>query len=891
MRTVEPVEASPRLPLSSGGAGVQWHSSVVNAVLATLRTDHGGLSEGEAAARLTQWGPNRLTPPAPTSLFAILRAQLTGVVVWLLIVAAALALAMGDRLEAAAIAAVLVINTAIGFLTEWRARRAMEALSQLDVSRASVVRDGRLRLIAADELVPGDVIEIAAGHGVPADARLIATTDLRVTEAALTGESMPVSKSAHVVLDRDTPLAERANLVFKGTTAATGIGRAVVIGTGARTEVGRIGTLVGSVEPEPTPLERRLDALGRRLVWLALGVAAVVAGLGAAQGAPLGLVIETGLALAVAAVPEALPAVATIALAVGMRRMARRHALVRRLPVVEALGSTTVVCTDKTRTLTSGDMTVVRVWAGGRASDPLELTGTEIDADAVGVLRAAAFASRPQAAEASGALRDPVDAAVIEARDRVELDAGAAAPAGARVGLVPFSSDRKFMAVFHSDGATTMAFAKGAPGAILERSASLAVGGGRTTPLNDDTRDRLMAVNAGLANDGLRVLAVASGITRGAAESEVRDLVFRGFIGLADPPAPGVRETIAALRAAGLRTVMLTGDQRLTAEAVGRSLGVLDAGESCVDGRELDGLEPERRDELIGRSHAFSRVTPQHKLIIVSTLQAGGEIVAMLGDGINDAAALKRADVGVAMGVRGTDVAKEAAAIVLQNDRFETIAAAVEEGRIIFDNIRKFVFYLFSCNVAEVLVLLIAGTLGLPLPLGPLQLLWLNLLTDTFPALALALEPGDPEVMRRPPRDPEDAVLSRAFIGTVFAFGSLITLSTLGAFAWGLARSPEQAPTMAFMTLALAQIFHLGNARSGGPVLRFASAVSNPSALLGVGVSIALQAMTALVPALAALLHVVSLPAASWIVVVALAAVPAVAGQVWKVVQDARRGV
>ncbi|HET7216591.1 MAG TPA: cation-transporting P-type ATPase [Vicinamibacterales bacterium] len=891
MTAVEPVAAPPRPPEPPSGGVDGWHSEPLDAVLASLRTSHAGLSGREAAERLAEYGPNKLTPPKPTSVFAILRAQLTGIVVGLLIIAAALALAMGDRLESAAIAAVLVINTAIGFLTEWRARRAMEALSQLDVSRASVVRDGRLQLIAAEALVPGDLIEVNAGHGVPADARLIATTDLRVTEAALTGESMPVSKTAHALLERDTPLAERVNTIFKGTTVAAGIGRAIVTGTGPRTEVGRIGTLVSSVEPEPTPLERRLDALGRRLVWMALGVAAVVAALGAAQGAPLGLVIETGLALAVAAVPEALPAVATIALAVGMRRMARRHALVRRLPVVEALGSTTVVCTDKTRTLTSGEMTVVRVWAGGRASDPLELVDHALDADAANVVRAAALASRAQAAEASGALRDPVDAAVLEADSRIELDAGATFTPGSPAGLVPFSSDRKFMAVFYSHGAVLSTCAKGGPGAILDRSALVAGAGGTTALLTDEERDRLMVINAGFANDGLRVLAVASGIAHGTTENDVRDLTFRGFIGLADPPAPGVRETIATLRDAGLRTVMLTGDQRLTAEAIGRSLGVLGAGEACVDGRELDGIEPSRRDELIGRSSAFSRVTPQHKLVIVSSLQARGEIVAMLGDGINDAAALKRADVGVAMGVRGTDVAKEAAAIVLQNDRFETIAAAVEEGRVIFDNIRKFVFYLFSCNVAEVLVLLIAGTLGLPLPLTPLQLLWLNMVTDTFPALALALEPGDPDVMRRPPRDPGDAVLSRAFITTVLAFGMLITLSTLASFAWGLAYSPGSASTMAFMTLALAQILHLGNARSGGPVLRFERAVSNPYALLGAGVSIGLQMLTAFLPPLAALLHVAAMSTREWIVVIALAALPAIIGQLSKVVRSARGSV
>jgi Ca2+-transporting ATPase len=675
-------------------------------------------------------------------------------------------------------------------------------------------------------------------------------------------------------------------MVFKGTTVAAGFGRAFVTGTGASTEVGRIGTLTASLEPERTPLERQLDALGRRLVWLTLAVAALVAVLSARQGASVALTIETALALAVAAVPEALPAVATIALAVGMRRMARRHALVRRLPSVESLGSTTVVCTDKTRTLTSGEMTVVRVWTAGQSSDPRGVdAGTS--AGVAGVLHAAALCSRAQVADlVAGALRDPVDAAILDAAARLSppKDLGIHQTP---VSVIPFSSERKWMAAFYDDRRRHVVFLKGAPRAVLDRCTSAVTIDGPTV-LNDNARHALHHVNDGLAAEGLRVLAVASGVVPHASDTALHDLTLLGFVGLADPPAAGVAETIAHLRAAGLRTVMLTGDQRLTAEAVGRAVGLLDEKETCVDGRILDSLAPRERDELIGRTAAFSRVTPEHKLTVVGSLQAQGEIVAMLGDGVNDAAALRKADVGVAMGVRGTDVAKQAAAIILQDDRFVTIAAAVEEGRIIFDNIRKFVFYLFSCNVAEVFVLLTASLAGLPIPLSPLQLLWLNMITDTFPALALALEPGDRDVMRRAPRDPKEAMLSRRFIVSVLVFAALITLSTIAAYLWALSYAPGRAPTMAFMTLALAQIGHLGNARSREHVLAFRQIVSNSYALAGVGIALALQIAAAFFVPLRDLLDVVVLDATDWIAIVVLSALPAIVGQIFKLASRSR---
>ena len=864
--------------MQSQNRNVPYAASIPDVLSATGTTEK-GLSQQEADARLLQYGENRLAPAAPVPVFSILRDQLASVVVLLLFVAAVISLTLGDFIEATAIAAVLLINTAIGFVTEWRARRAMEALRQLDVLRASVTRDGHLQLVDADRLVPGDLIEVTAGHGVPADARLIVTADLRVTEAALTGESLPVSKKSDARLDVPTDLADRVNMVFKGTTVVAGFGRAVVTATGAGTEVGRIGTLVGGVTAERTPLERRLDALGRRLVWLTLGIAAIVAILGIRQHADPLVVIETAIALAVAAVPEALPAVATIALAVGMRRMARRQALVRRLPAVETLGSTTVVCTDKTRTLTSGEMSVVRVWAAGREWDPLDVSD-EPDRDVTGVLLAAGHASRQQMTdEDAGPLRDPVDGAVLQAIERLAKEPG---PLDARrVGLIPFTSDRKWMAGFYQHDGAVVTFVKGAPRAVFDMSATAITKQG-LAPLDSSTRHSLEGINDHLASEGLRVLGVASGSVTDSCETAVQGLTFLGFIGLADPPAAGVRETVAALRTAGLRTIMLTGDQRLTAAAVGRAVGLLNDQEHSLDGRDIEHLDATALDSAIARTSVFSRVTPEHKLIIVRALQARGEIVAMLGDGINDAAALKKADVGVAMGVRGTDVAKEAAAIVLQDDRFETIAAAVEEGRVIFDNIRKFVFYLFSCNVAEVLVLLSAGVASLPLPLAPLQLLWLNMVTDTFPALALALEPGDNDVMQRPPRDPQEAILSPAFITSVLAFGLLITSSTVAAFLYGLAHAPERASTMAFMTLALAQIAHLGNARSSGPVLRIRPALANPYALVGVAVALALQGIAAFVPPLAEILRVVPLDLAEWMIVIVLGSLPALVGQLVK---------
>lgn len=863
------------------------HATPLEGVLSELHSGVAGLSDGEARTRLTRFGPNRLEPARPVPPLVILLNQLRSVVVVLLIAAGAISLALGERLEAGAIGAVLLLDTVIGFMTEWRARRSMDALLRLEVPRASVVRAGHLRSVDAAELVPGDVVQIDAGDEVPADARLIEATDLRTNEAALTGESLPVAKTSGV-LDVDTPLAERRNMVYKGTTVAAGTARAVVTGTGAGTELGRIGTLVATVSAGPTPLEQRLDDLGKRVVWLAIGVAAAVAALEWARGGPVGLVLETGIALAVAAVPEALPAVATIALAIGMHRMAQRRVLIRRLPVVETLGSTTVVCSDKTRTLTSGVMTVVAIWAAGREITLPSMSGPGDSAALEPSLRTAALASRPRGVSRDGdraPAGDPVDLAVLAAAEQAGIDRAALLRHLPPLGTVPFSSHRKLMASFHARDGDTVAFVKGAPQRVVDLCSRIRTANDERQ-LDEDGRAGLIATNEKLAARGLRVLAVASGTTSGPAEDALVDLTFEAFLGLADPPAAGAKETIARLRDAGLRTVMITGDQRRTADAVGRELGLLTRGDEVMDGAQLDRVDGVDRESRIGRVAAFSRVTPEHKLAIVTALQAQGQIVAMLGDGVNDAPALKKADVGVAMGLRGTDVAKEAAGVVLQDDRFESVAAAVEEGRVIFDNIRKVVFYLFSCNIAEILVLLVAGLTSLPPPLAPLQLLWLNMITDTFPALALAVEPGDPDVMQRPPRDPDEALLSRGFVISVFVYGGVITVSTLAAYAWGLRASPEHAQTIAFMTLAFAQIAHLGNARSPAPVLLPARAAANRYAIGAVLVSVGLQTAVLEVPLLTAALRVHPLTGREWMVVLVCAVVPAIAGQAYKLARS-----
>lgn len=871
-----------------------WHAETGENVCGVLHTSPVGLDDGTAAERRKEYGANVLRLAPPTAAWRILVAQFRSVVVLLLAGAALIAWLTSDPLDAWAIGAVLFLNAAIGFTTEMRARRAIESLTTLTPRRATVKRPGHTVGVDVDAgtLVPGDVVIVEAGSAVPADARLLSETGLRVNESPLTGESVPVSKTT-AALPPATALADRANMIYTGTTVADGRAAAVVVATGMQTEIGRIGGLVSAIKEGRTPLELRLDALGHRLVWLALGIAIVVGALGWWQGLPWSVVVATSLALAVAAVPEGLPAVATIALAVGVRRMARRRALVRRVPAVESLGAVTVVCTDKTGTLTAGNMVATRLWVGGVHH---EITGTGYDptgtitpplsAGARLTVEAAVLAGRGDAVqEPDGwtAHGDPTDVALLVLGRRVGVDRAELSTRWPETGEVPFTSDLRLMATFHRDTTASTAgpmraAVKGAPQAILDRCSLWIDDGGNASPLTDEVRATIHAVNATFASEGLRVIGAADARSPETTESALHDMTFLGLAGLIDPPADGVRETIAQFKQAGIRTVMITGDQALTARAIGLELGVITADEEVVTGQTVDDWSDQALADALSTVGAYSRVSPDAKLRIVAGLQARGEIVAVLGDGVNDAAALKQADVGVAMGRRGTDVARDAADVVLQDDWFPTIGAAIEEGRVIYDNIRKFVFYLFSCNLAEIIVLLVAGVCGAA-PLSAIQILWLNLVTDTFPALALAMEPADPDVMTRPPRSPNAALLTRRFLRSVATHATLLAAVTLGAYVWARSAHPTHAATVAFMTLALAQLFHLGTARSHDAVVAPRRVVANPWALGAVALVVGLQIAAVTVAPLQRVLKTESLGVVEWAVVVVAAALPAVLAQ------------
>ena len=708
----------------------------------------------------------------------------------LLLVAAALAWGLGERAEAVAILAALVLNAAIGFSTEWRAQVSLAKLRALIVRTARVRRDGKDVPVPAVALVPGDVILLEAGSQIPADARLVKATALRIDEAPLTGESSAIDKSADDALAADVRLAERTTMVYLATRVLAGSGLAMVTATGFGTELGRIGQLVALAG------ERQVEHLGRRLVGLALGVCALIAALGILQGESIALMLETAVSLAIAAIPEGLPAVTAVALAAGLWRLARAGALVRRLPAVETLGSTTVICADKTGTMTENRMTVVRLVAGERTIDvdrgdtgrgELLEQGTRVSAVAdpeIARLLTVAALVNDATIEADGngfrGQGDPTEIALLAIAVKAGLDLRALTECWPRRHEIPFDPKIRLMATYHDTPSGGHAvLVKGAPGEILRRSAWQEEAAGRVA-LDESARARLLETNRRLASQGLRVLALAWRPDDWGDGASPSDLTFLGFAGLADPVRPGVKEAIARCAEAGIETLMLTGDQQSTAEAVGHELGI----------------PPEA---------IRSRVTPEGKLELVRGLQNRGEIVAMTGDGVNDAPALARADIGIAMGRQGTDVARNAADLVLTDDNFATIAAAVEEGRVIYANLRKVIQFLFSCNLSEVLTIFVAIILGLPAPLLPLQILWVNLVTDILPALALIRDPAAPDVMRRPPRVAGEPIVTRAFAARILGEGALLAAGVLSAYVWAVSQDGvgTRANTLAFLALVL----------------------------------------------------------------------------------------
>ena len=900
----------------------EWHACDVHTVVERLGTDGlRGLTNEEAARRLAEHGPNELEDRGLKSAWRVLWEQLIAAMVIVLIVAAVVSALLGDMKDAAAILVIVVLNALLGFRQEYKAEKAMAALKALAVPAVRVRREGKVDEISARDVVPGDVVLIETGNLVPADGRLIESFNLRVQEASLTGESEPVEKDRDAVADRDAVLADRRNMVHMGTMVTYGRALAVVTETGMSTEIGRIASMIQTVESEATPLQRRLNRLGRTLAVAALFLVAVIFCLGLLRGEEMRRMFLVAISMAVAAVPEGLPAVVTIALALGSQRMLKRHALIRKLPAVETLGSVTVICSDKTGTLTQNRMTVTVLDAAdhkveletglgertsfshsskGAPNGPLDpphavallLMGGALCNDAVLKEKDDSGDNDVDQIEAVG---DPTETALVVAAARWGFRKSQLERVLPRVGEVPFDSDRKRMTTVHRLGPriceaegpyksileripglrdlSFMAFIKGGVDSVLSVSAGVLTDY-QVEPLSNEWRNRALEANDELAAKGMRVLGMAY---RGLPASPLdhrqetleRDAVFLGVFGIIDPARPEARRAVETCKAAGIRPIMITGDHPLTAQYIAGNLGIASNGRTLT-GRDLSGMTSEALESVVDEVSVYARVSPEHKLRIVEALQNRHHIVAMTGDGVNDAPALKKADIGVAMGITGTDVAKQVADMVLLDDNFATIVAAVEEGRVIYDNIRKFMKYLLTTNSGELYVMLLGPFLGMPLPLLPLQILWINLVTDGLPALALGVEPAEPDVMRRSPYDPKESILSRGVGRHVVWVGLVMGLIPLLTGFWYWRANDATWQTMVFTILTFAQMSHALAIRSSRYSLFTIGLLSNKPLLGAVMFTAMLQMALIYVPFLQRIFSTAPLPLGEMLCCIAL---------------------
>ncbi|MBX6312972.1 MAG: cation-translocating P-type ATPase [Isosphaeraceae bacterium] len=885
------------------------HAAPAEVVAAAIGADlEHGLSGPRAEELRRRFGPNQLAEVPPVPAWRRFLDQFREPVVLILIVAAILSGALGEWADTVAILAIVLLNGALGFLQEERAGRTLAALRKLSAPMARLRREGALRLLPARELVPGDLIELEAGDSVPADARLIHSHGLRVQEAALTGESTAVDKEAETLAPEDAALGDRRNMVYLGTVVAGGRARAVVVATGMATELGRIAGLLERYEPEPTPLQRRLSELGRVLVTVCLVAVTIIFALQMLRGEPFFESFLLAASLAVASVPEGLPAVVTLALALGLQRLVRRNALIRKLPSVETLGSVTVICSDKTGTLTRNEMTVRELVVGGHHfritgagytphGQFLRADGTGIDPrtdpDLMRALTIAAWCNNarvnPRADGSWEVIGDPTEGALIIAALKAEIEA---ADQGHHVLYeIPFDSERRAMSVVirGPEGATM--YTKGAPEVVLGKCIA-EWAGGHAVPLTPARREEILHASAELASRALRVLALADRRhdDEGRTIYEEDRLIFAGLIGMIDPPREEAKEAVLRCRRAGIRPIMITGDHPATALAIARELQITDEGGRAITGSELDAMSDADLAAAIGRIAVYARVSAEHKLRIVRAFQARGDVVAMTGDGVNDAPAVKAADIGIAMGLTGTDVTKEASDLVLTDDNFASIVNAVEEGRGIFDNIQKSLYYLLSCNTGEVLFMLFATLAGWPTPLTAIQLLWINLVTDSLPALALGMEPPERDIMRRRPRPPREPLITRRFGLLIVSQGLLIALATAVGFAVARREAGiEHARTVALSIMAYAQLFFSFSCRSRSRTLPELGLFSNPYLFGGITISGLLQLSVVVLPFTRSVFDVTAYPGREWGLVLVLALMPVTIIEITKLLRAAVR--
>jgi Ca2+-transporting ATPase len=899
----------------------ETYASTAEEVVAALGSNAAhGLASAEAARRLEQYGPNELKEAPREPLWKRLLAQFTSLIVLVLIGAAVVSALMAifqangnaeGWTDTIAIIAIVLINGILGFIQEERAEKSLAALKKLAAPKARVIRDGQAQMMESRLVVPGDIVEIETGDFVPADIRIVHQMNLQLDEAPLTGESTPVEKKHDIVLAPKTALGDRRNMAFMGTIATYGRGAGVVIGTGMNTEVGKIAGLLQAVSAPPTPLQERLEAVGKILVWATGIICVVIFTLDIARGPfttkNISEMFMTAVSLAVAAIPEGLPAVVTIALALGVQRMVRRHVLIRKLPSVETLGCVSVICTDKTGTLTQNVMTVRKLYVDGRTLEVTGASGLQGEVTDGGeraartptlerMLTAGAVCNNAKLAVSDEtktvkAVGDPTESALLVVAAKGGVDWAKAAETYERIGEIPFDSERKAMSVIVRDReGRPFLFTKGAPDVVARMCAGIEIDG-EAEPMDDARRSEILKANQDFASGALRVLAAAyKELSEDDTEPEENNLMFLGLFAMMDPPRLEVRDAIAQCRNAGIRTVMVTGDHKNTAIAVAKELGLWSEGDEVVSGVEIDEMSDDDLFRRVEKIRIFARVSAEHKMRVVKAWRRKGQVVAVTGDGVNDAPAIKEADIGIAMGITGTDVTKEASDMVLTDDNFASIVAAVEEGRSIYANIKKFIHFLLSCNIGEVLTMFIASLVpGMPVPLRAAQLLWINLVTDGFPALALGVDPAEKDVMKHKPRRSDERVIPGSEFGIMSIQGLVVALAALAAFhiGWSQEGFPKDecplAQTMAFTTLVITQLFHSFDCRSFRRSVFTKGFLSNPALIVAFVGSFVLQMLVVYVTPLGHFFRIVPLlDARDMAIVIALSLSPVLATEIIK---------
>ncbi|MFH2030464.1 MAG: cation-translocating P-type ATPase [Bacteroidota bacterium] len=876
--------------------GQKWYNFDIPAIYKKLNSSNEGFTTDKADALLNTHGKNEIALEDKSSPWLLLFEQFKGLLILILIVAAIISAAIGETVEATAIIVIVILAGILGFIQEFRAGKAIESLRKMAAPQATVLRDGIKKVISASEIVPGDIIMLISGDKIPADARIIESSNLRIDEAPLTGESLPVEKHNNKIDSENVGIGDRTNMLFMGTSVSYGRATAIVIGTGLETEFGHIAKLLQSTESRKTPLQINLDQLGKKIGIFSIILAAAMSALGILRGYEVVEMFVWGVAVAVAVIPEALPAVVTISIALGVRRMVKKRALIRKLPAVETLGATSIICSDKTGTLTQDEMTIRKIYTDGKF----------FEVDGAGYIPRGAFSYQDEIikplendylkrllelgtlcndthlneTEGSwGIIGDPTEGAVVVAAEKAGIDSEQLRKDFTRLNEIPFSSEAKRMSTVHEIDGKIYAFSKGAPEIITNTSSHIDLNGS-AVELTEETREKIFHSSNVMGRDALRVIAFSYKQIDDAAKfstADEKDMVFLGLVGMIDPPRPEVKQAILTCEHAGIKPIMITGDHEVTAVAVAKELGILKEGNS-LSGMELENLSDEEIDDAVLHTEVYARISPSHKLKIVSALMKKGYIVAMTGDGVNDAPALKRADIGIAMGIKGTDVSREAADMVLTDDNFASIVSAVEEGRSIFENIRKYLVYLLSGNLGTVIGMAIALIGGLPLPLWAVQILFINFLMDGLIAIALGVEPGEAGVMNKKPRKVEEGILNKQALGYISGIGILIGAVTTGIFIWALdnynylseEQSVEKAVTIFFATLIFARLFNGLNCRTFSQPTYKMALFGNKSLVYSTVISIALTYLVISFPIFHEPFHTTNLSGHEWSLVIAV---------------------